>query len=142
MKISARNLFEGTVKAIHPGAVNTEVEVTVGPGSTLVGIVTNGSIQTLGLVPGKAVTALVKASSVMIMTEGDDVRLSARNCLPGKITHLTEGPVSAEVTLTLASGTAVHASITQDAAVALGLKVGQPATAVFKASAVILAVSS
>lgn len=32
MKVSARNVFEGTVSAVQPGAVNAEVELTLGGG--------------------------------------------------------------------------------------------------------------
>lgn len=137
MKISARNVFQGQVESVKTGAVNSEVDILIAGGQKLVAMVTNDSVAALGLAAGKAVVALVKASSVLVMTDDSGIRLSARNCLAGTISAVTSGPVSAEVTIDL-GGAAIHATITHGAEVDLGLAVGTPATAVFKASAVIL----
>ena len=141
MKISARNVFQGKISAVTVGAVNGEVLVTTDGGDSIAAIVTNGSIHKLGLAVGKEVTAFVKASFVLVMTEANGVKLSARNCLTGKISKIVEGPVSAEISIALPGGGAVEATITVDAVVEMGLKVGVEATAVFKASSVILAVA-
>ncbi|GAB2182170.1 hypothetical protein DLREEDagrD3_23930 [Denitratisoma sp. agr-D3] len=140
MKISARNVFNGKIDAVKPGAVNSEIDLSIGGGDKLVAVVTNESVKTLGLAAGKPVTALVKASSILVLTDGAGTKLSARNCLPGTIKKITNGPVSAEVAIALNGGAVVHATITHDAVVELGLKEGASATAVFKASAVILGV--
>ncbi|MFD2112590.1 TOBE domain-containing protein [Thiorhodococcus fuscus] len=140
MKISARNILRGTVEAVKTGAVNSEVDLTLPGGEKLVAVVTNESAQSLGLAGGKEVVALVKASSVLVMTDDSGIRLSARNCLAGTVKNVTAGPVSAEITIALAGGDEVHASITHNAETELGLKEGTAAMAVFKASAVILGV--
>ena len=85
------------------------------------------------------ITRWCKASSVVVMTESDGVKLSARNCLAGKITNVARGAVSAAVVMVLPSGAFVHATITSDAAMAMDLKPGLAATAIFKASSVIVA---
>ncbi len=141
MKISARNIFKGKVTAVRTGAVNAEVDFATAGGDTLVAIITNESVQSLGLAAGSAAFALVKASSVMVLVEGSGLKLSARNCLKGQVVKLTPGPVSAEVGIALPGGEVVHASITQESVKELGIAVGSTATAVFKASAVILAVA-
>ncbi|MGC3965453.1 MAG: TOBE domain-containing protein [Rhodocyclaceae bacterium] len=140
MKISARNVFQGTISALSIGPVSAEAEVTTAGGGRLVATITQASATSLGLTVGKPVVALIKASSVMIMTEGSGVKLSARNCLAGTVSKLTLGPVSAEVGVKLADGSVVSASITREAANELGLAVGVPATAVIKASSVIIGV--
>ena len=140
MKISARNQFKGTVASLKPGAVNTEVSVGVAGGNTVTAIITNGSAQSLGLAAGKDVVVLVKASSVLLMTDGAGLRLSARNCLSGTVKAVTPGAVNSEVTLSLPGGLEVHAIITNDAAKELGMAPGGAATAVIKASSVILGV--
>ena len=140
MKISARNIFRGTVDAVRTGAVNSEVDLTLSGGEKLVAMITNESAQALGLAAGKEAVALVKASSVLVMTDEAGIRLSARNCLAGTVKAVTSGPVSAEVTIALTGGTEVHATITHNAADELGLEPGSAATAVFKASSVILGV--
>ena len=70
LKLSTRNQLAGTVKALTPGAVNTEVTVDLKGGNTLAAVVTNTSAKTLGLKPGVAVTALFKASSVIVGVAG------------------------------------------------------------------------
>ncbi|MGA8147550.1 MAG: TOBE domain-containing protein [Gallionellaceae bacterium] len=142
MKISARNIFQGKITEIKPGSVNSEVDVTLGGDDKIVAIITNGSVQRLGLIVGKAVTALIKASSVLVLTDGSDITLSTRNVLAGKVAKLSNGPVSSEVAIVLPSGATVYAVITHDAVNELGIKEGLNASAVFKASSVILGVAS
>ena len=66
MKISARNLLKGTVKAIEVGVVNVEVTVEVAPGLVMTSIITKKSCEGLGLKVGKEAYLIVKASNVMI----------------------------------------------------------------------------
>ena len=66
MKISARNILKGRVKTINPGAVNTEIVVELPGGSEIVSIITKTSAESLHLVSGKEVYAIIKASNVMI----------------------------------------------------------------------------
>lgn len=140
MKISARNVFQGQISAILAGSVNSEVDINLGGNDKIVAIVTNGSAKSLGLATGKAVTALIKASSVLIMTDSSGFKLSARNVLAGKVSKLNNGPVSSEVGITLPSGITVYATITHEAVEELGIKIGVDASAVFKAPSVILGV--
>jgi len=140
MKISARNQFRGKVVAVTLGAVNAEVVMALPGGQEIVAIVTIGSIKSLNLREGSEAIALIKASSVLVMTDDSGVRLSARNSLSGTVTALDKGPIHAEVTITLPSGDEVHATITHKACDALALKEGVPATAVVKAPMVILGV--
>ncbi|MBN9696469.1 MAG: TOBE domain-containing protein [Zoogloea sp.] len=142
MKISARNVFDGKVEAVKTGALNAEVDVLLPDGTRIVATVTNDSVAELGLAAGKAVKALVKASSVLVLTDGEGVRLSARNRLEGTVSAITEGQISTEVAVTLASGLTVYATITRDGAAALGLKTGMAAAAIFKAPSVIIGVGS
>lgn len=68
------------------------------------------------------------------------MRISARNCLEGKIVAIKEGPVTAEVTIETAAGEKIVSSITTNSAQNLGLKVGDKAYAVIKALSVMVAV--
>jgi molybdopterin-binding protein len=69
MKISARNVLKGKVKEVKPGAVNTEVTVSLAGGNEIVSIITKTSAERLGLSPGKEVYAVIKASNVMIAVD-------------------------------------------------------------------------
>lgn len=53
MKINDRNTFKGTVKAIVPGAVNTEVTIEIAPGVEVTSVITKSSAEKLGLTEGK-----------------------------------------------------------------------------------------
>jgi molybdopterin-binding protein len=70
MKISARNVLAGKVKQVTPGAVNTEVVIELPGGAEVVSIITRQSAENLALAPGKVVYAVIKASNVMVMTDG------------------------------------------------------------------------
>ncbi|UZJ61773.1 TOBE domain-containing protein [Pseudomonas sp. KU26590] len=140
MKVSARNVFKGTVSEVQNGTVNAEVVLTLAGGETLVAVVTLASIKSLGIAVGKEAIALIKAPWVMLMTESSDIRLSARNCLEGKVSRVSEGSVNSEVVVQLSGGTEVFSIVTREAVDELGLKPGVSATAVIKASHVVLGV--
>lgn len=140
MQVSARNVFAGTLTAVVCGAVNAEVELTTAGGDVLVAVVTANSVQALGLAEGVSAVAYVKAPLVMLLTDGEGMRFSARNQLAGVVSALTRGAVNSEVALTLPGGTVVYAVVTNDAIKELDLREGAPATALIKASHVVLGV--
>jgi molybdate transport system regulatory protein len=140
MKTSARNQWVGTVSGVRAGAVNDEVELTLAGGTRLAAIVTRESTQTLGLRLQQTVMALVKATAVLVAVGMQDAKVSARNQLHGTVRSVTPGAVNAEVVIQTADGVAIVAVITQAAVRDLGLAPGVPATALVKASDVILAV--
>ncbi|MFN7972302.1 MAG: TOBE domain-containing protein [Acidobacteriota bacterium] len=53
MKISARNILEGKVVTVTPGAVNAEVVLEVAGGTKMVAMISKESAGQLGLAPGK-----------------------------------------------------------------------------------------
>lgn len=67
------------------------------------------------------------------------MKLSARNVLPGTVTEIVTGAVTSHVHIDL-GGSMVTASITNEAVKELGLKVGSRASAVIKASDVMVGV--
>ena len=141
MKLSARNVFPGTVSGIAKGAVNAEVSLTLKGGTPVTAVVTNASIDNLGLAVGKEASIIVKASSVIIGTDLHDAKISARNIMCGTVVKVIEGPVSAEVDVEIGGGNTISAVITHGSAKSLGIKEGGHACAIFKASSVILGVS-
>jgi molybdopterin-binding protein len=68
------------------------------------------------------------------------MKLSARNKLKGKIIEVKKGATTAHMRVEIAPGQVVTASITNEAVDELGLKSGAAATAVIKASDVMIAV--
>jgi molybdopterin-binding protein len=65
MQLSARNQLKGTVKSVKTGAIMAEVVVDVG-GNELVAEITKGSVDRLGIKVGDQVTAIVKATEIML----------------------------------------------------------------------------
>lgn len=140
MKTSARNHFDGTVSQLTTGAVNDEVEISTAGGVKIVAIITHESAAGLGLAVGKPAFALIKASSVIVVADEGGARFSTRNRLAGTVARVQPGAVNTEVVIDLPGGASVAAIVTQESADRLGLAVGQPATALFKASSVIVGV--
>jgi molybdate transport system regulatory protein len=140
MKISARNLLTGTVDAVTKGSVNAEVSLVLGGGEKVVAIITNSSIDSLGVAKGKAAFAIIKASEVIVGKGVDGAKLSARNVLAGEVVHVQDGAVNSEVEIKLRGGTTVVASITKQSVIALGLKAGDLVSAIVKASNVMIGV--
>lgn len=139
MKTSARNQFAGPLASIKEGVVDSEVTIQLSPTLALTAIVTRESAENMGLAVGRDVLAFVKASSILLMS-GENGQISARNRFAGTITRIHHGPVNAEVTLTMPGGQhVITAVVTLSSVQRLALEVGQPLTAVFKASSVFLA---
>ena len=67
------------------------------------------------------------------------IRISARNLLLGKITEVKKGEVAAIVKLSLASGSQIASTITNESVDGLNLKPGVEAYAIIKASSVMIA---
>ena len=94
------------------------------------------SIKELGLAAGKEATAIVKATEVM-MANGK-LNISARNQLTGTVSAIEEGAVNAIVKLDVAEGVTISSTISMEAVKELGLAVGKEATAIIKATSVMI----
>jgi molybdate transport system regulatory protein len=66
MKISARNLFTGTIRKITRAPVSTEVTIRIAKRLDLVAVITTHSAKRLKLKKGQRAHALIKADSVMV----------------------------------------------------------------------------
>lgn len=139
MKTSARNHFNGCVKAIRLGAVNDEIELELPGGEQIVATITHESTLQLGLHPGREAFALIKASWVILCDIGG-TRTSARNAFRGTVRKIARGAVNSEVVLELDGGAPLVAIVTNTSVDELALREGEPAGALFKASHVIVGV--
>jgi len=142
MKTSARNQFVGTVTSLRSGAVNDEIEITLPSGVRIVAVVTQESAQSLGLRTKMTAIALVKSSSIVVATDLEGAKLSARNQLRGEVSKVTTGAVNSEVEIELDGGGTIAAIVTEASAKSLGLAPGVRAIALFKATSVIVAVTA
>ena len=140
VKISARNVLPGAVTGITKGAVNAEVALSLRGGEIVIAVITNASVDRLGLQLGVEAFAIIKASDVMVGKGLENARLSARNVLAGNVAELNEGAVNSVVGVQLPGGTILIASITKESVQALNLKRGDAVSAVVKASHVMVGV--
>lgn len=134
--ISARNQFQGTITEVKEGAVNGIVKLNIGGGNHISATISMDSIKELSLAAGKEATAIVKATEVM-MANGK-LNISARNQLTGTVSAIEEGAVNAIVKLDVAEGVAISSTISMEAVKELGLAVGKEATAIIKATSVMI----
>jgi molybdopterin-binding protein len=65
MKISARNVLDGTVKDVKKGSTTAHVTIDAN-GLTITASITNESVDELGLKAGAKVKAVIKSSDVMV----------------------------------------------------------------------------
>ena len=68
LQFSARNQFNGKISQIVEGAVNSTIHLVTSKGIKLTAIITNESLKEMNLVKGAGITALIKASSVILAT--------------------------------------------------------------------------
>jgi len=66
MRISARNQLKGTVVDVKKGQTTSHVRIELGAGAYITSSITNEAVDELGLAAGDKVTAIIKASDVMV----------------------------------------------------------------------------
>lgn len=137
MLSSARNQFGGRVCRYNAGAVNDEVELEIAGGGRIVATITRVSARSLGVRVGTPVTALIKASWIVLAQPGAPA-FSAANQLAGTVRSVKGGAVNAEVSVSLPGGQTLVAIVSRNSVRELGLRSGRPAVALFNASSVIL----
>jgi molybdate transport system regulatory protein len=69
MRLSARNQLPGTVTSVDLGAVMATVVIRLEGGQEVVASITKGSAENLELAAGDQVTAVIKATEVMVGKE-------------------------------------------------------------------------
>jgi len=66
VRFSARNQIKGTIVDIQKGATTAHVRVDIGGGVIITASITSEAVDELGLASGQVVSAVIKASNVMI----------------------------------------------------------------------------
>ena len=109
MQTSARNVFKGKVAAVHSGAVNDEVELSVEGGLSIVASITQVSTKKLGLKPGVEAIALIKASWIIVTPIQYAFRFSTSNQLHGTIQRVINHALEREIAIQLDGGNVIYA---------------------------------
>ncbi|QOP40733.1 TOBE domain-containing protein [Sulfurimonas marina] len=66
LNISARNKFQGKIEEIKEGRVTAEIDIAIGNTDKIASVITKVSTNSLGLKIGDNVSAIIKASDIMI----------------------------------------------------------------------------
>jgi molybdopterin-binding protein len=66
MKLSARNQIKGKAAEVKKGQTTAHVRIDIGNGVIITSSITNEAVDELGLKAGDQVTAVIKASDVMV----------------------------------------------------------------------------
>ena len=69
MKISARNIIPGKIVSVKKGPISGLVVIEVAPGVKLTASITAEAIKDLKLAKGKAASAVIKSSSILVGVE-------------------------------------------------------------------------
>lgn len=139
LRTSARNQLACTVSGVREGEVDYEVFLRLDEKTELKAIITRDSAQTLEIGIGVQVLALIKSSSVLLLTDPQQ-RISADNQLWGTVSRIHAGPVNSEVRVDIGNGRTMVCVVTHESVEQLGLGEGSAVAAVFQASNVILCV--
>ncbi|WP_020676735.1 TOBE domain-containing protein [Geopsychrobacter electrodiphilus] len=140
MRISAKNVCYGIIRDIKVENLLAEVCLELKSGHRIYSIITAESVDTLGLVEGEDVYAVIKASSVLISSDLGSVRISARNQLSGRIVSVRTDAVMGAVVLDIGGGDTISATVTAGGVGSLGVVEGDEACAIIEASNVIIGV--
>jgi len=139
-KTSARNSFYGKITRIKRADIQALVELTTLGGHTISSIITQDSLQRLGLREGRLATAEIKAPWITIHRSRTEPLCSAENRLPATITRITRGAVNTEYMLRVDQDTELCAITTTESLRRLELQEGDAVWAVFGSYASILRV--
>jgi len=137
-KTSARNSFFGKVEIIDRGDIQTRITIKTIDGFIITTIITNHSLERLGLSQGKLITAEVKAPSVILHGGDTASSCSAENRLKGKVTRITKGEINTECIVTVSETTEICAVVSSAENQSISLREGEEIWAMFNCFSVVL----
>jgi molybdate transport system regulatory protein len=135
---SARNAFFGKINRLIKGDVQARVEIATPGGYCIGAVITNHSLERLGLKPGSLVAAEVKAPWVTICRSVEDPASSADNVLAAVVERIVRGKVTSEIITRISDGTEICAIVSRQSLERLALKPADTVWAVFNAFTVVL----
>jgi len=141
--VTLPNQLRGTVMRIQEDGTIALVYIRIAESNVLVSLIDAGVPASLSLSEGSDVRVMFRASdiSLAVIEKDKPMKLSFPNQIRGKVTQIISGPTLVIVHMETAAGPIVSAII-PSAAEAIGLKVGDEVTALFKALDVSLATDS
>lgn len=136
MKTSARNVFHGRLTSVEENGILVCVRMETAQGLRLTAIVTQESSKNLGLAPGVAVNALVKAPFVTVSEK--TAQPNCDNCFAGTVESLNRDALACEIAVRLPQGNQLCSLYANGASPSGEIKKGSEVTACFSPFSVIL----
>lgn len=137
-KTSARNAFFGKIQNIQRGDIQTRVKLTTIDGHSITTVITNDSLERLGLKQGGLITAEVKAPWVILQGGDTEPACSAENRFKGVLTKITRGKTSTECVVRISDATELCAVVSSAGSRHLELKEGNSVWVLFNCFSVVL----
>lgn len=135
---SARNVFWGKIQTIRRGDIQSLVVLVTISGHQILTMITNNSLERLGLHEGKLTSAEVKAPWVNVQKGENIPECSSENRFQGVITRMTRGEVATEYVIRMADGTELCAVVSTESSVRQGLQEKDWVWALFNCFSVVL----
>lgn len=139
---SARNAFFGKITAIHAGDIQATIHLRTMDGLDIVTVITQGSLERLGLKPGRLAAIEVKAPWVTVHAGRTEPLCTDENRFQGTVLEIRHGQTNSEFSLRITDTTTLCALVGNDALARLNLNVGDQAWAVFNSHAAVLHVDA
>ncbi|MGC8604452.1 MAG: TOBE domain-containing protein, partial [Desulfomonilaceae bacterium] len=113
-KTSARNEFFGKIANIRSGDIQSQIELVTVSGGAITTVITNNSLNRLGLKIGSLITAEVKAPWVMLQKANIRPICSAENIFYGVVTQIRRGKLITEFVVRMQDKTEVCSLVTEN----------------------------
>ena len=130
------NKLKGQISEVKVQGSLSQVTVSLGDATTIQSIVIETPDTAAYLREGNPINIIFKETEV-ILSLMDDIPISLVNRIKGSITDIKTGELLCEITVETAAG-ALTSIISRDAFELLGLKSGDPVTALVKQNEVML----
>ncbi|MFH0958229.1 MAG: TOBE domain-containing protein [Pseudomonadota bacterium] len=137
-KTSARNSFFGKIRYVRKGDIQSQIELITIAGDVVTTVITNNSLNRMGLKPGSLITAEVKAPWVILEKAINEPSCSAENIYRGAVSQIVRGKLTTEFIVRLQDGTEICSLVTDKSRRKLDVKQGDDVWAMFNSFAVIL----
>ncbi len=137
-KTSARNSFFGKVQEIRQSDIQAYIRLATIGGQELTAIITNDSLERLGLNKGRLVKAEIKAPWIILQKGKKEPLSSAENRFSGTVTRINKGELYTEYAIRIADGTELCAVVSTMDTQRMNLTAGSAVWALFSCYAVVL----
>lgn len=137
-KTSARNTFFGKIGSIRRGDIQSQVELITIGGHIVTTVITNNSLETLGLKEGSLVAAEVKAPWVIVQKARAKPVCTAENVFRGTICKIVHGKLTTEIIVHVQDGIELCSVVTEESRRRLNVAVEDEVWIMFNSFAVVL----